>query len=751
MSKPTDFERSRERLLDAEDHRSEATGFGTTKQGQALAREYREQLAERIAADLGRGVVSGDRAAWADVPKLRKPLMSKSRAHVRDKAVVRALKDIDAETISLRLLIAGVSVSENGNLGVDDDGEKNFREQARWIGGNLIGTQHHRKLNFKVGAWGIDKLISLPVFGLDTGDILKMTAAADVLMDDVLNRAVASNPLLSPLTTPPVPWTQVRKGGLPADHWAKVPFIRVRHRSIEAAAKNAIGARRMQPVLDAVNVLQRVAFTINKPVLDFIHRWGKPPDPEIPPPPIWQQEKRQEWNEARASASVFHMDMVTADAMADVEHFWVPLNIDFRGRLYGVANFNFAREDRVRAMFLFADGEPIGEDGLKWLKAHVAGTAGGKPRKLGHYGRVKWTDDNLEKLCEVGRAVLRRDDPATIDWDLPKDRYQFLAACVELTQAIDTGPDFITRLPLMFDGSCSALQHLTAMTRAEEGKFVNLTAAFEPDDFYGRVAESVWEANPDLRHLMHGKDDRDIVKQPSMSYFYGSRPGGFAKSKDGRWHSYGMTKQIIDVLKERRKNSTDGAQALADAIHKAIGGMVPLAKDVRDFLEELARLYAKKGKPLRWTTPAGLPVINAYHEAEIKRIPVSLKGRTRTVKLVIGDKVELKKQKAANSAAANFVHSVDATHLQAVAIEAAKSGIEIVCVHDCFGCIAPRAWRLKEAIHVKFVQLHKRNLLAEVLASAQVALPKNTKLPRLPETGTLKLEGMYSNYHAFKN
>jgi hypothetical protein len=48
------------------------------------------------------------------------------------------------------------------------------------------------------------------------------------------------------------------------------------------------------------------------------------------------------------------------------------------------------------------------------------------------------------------RRWLRRDDPATIVWDLPKDRYQFIAACVELAQAIDEGPTFKTRLPLMY-------------------------------------------------------------------------------------------------------------------------------------------------------------------------------------------------------------------------------------------------------------------------------------------------------------
>jgi hypothetical protein len=73
--------------------------------------------------------------------------------------------------------------------------------------------------------------------------------------------------------------------------------------------------RRMQPVLDAINVLQRVPFTINKPVLDFVLRHGEPSDPGLEPP-IWQQEKHQQWAEALAKLGAFNKDMVTAGAMA---------------------------------------------------------------------------------------------------------------------------------------------------------------------------------------------------------------------------------------------------------------------------------------------------------------------------------------------------------------------------------------------------------------------------------------------------
>ena len=114
---------------------------------------------------------------------------------------------------------------------------------------------------------------------------------------------------------------------------------------------------------------------------------------------------------------------------------------------------------RFRGLFLFANGAPIGEEGLRWLKAHVAGQADGntwstnpKPSKLDFDRRIAWTDANIARLTDIGRALL--DDAPLARDDLPGDDespYQFAAACVELVQALDAGPDYITRLPLQHE------------------------------------------------------------------------------------------------------------------------------------------------------------------------------------------------------------------------------------------------------------------------------------------------------------
>jgi DNA-directed RNA polymerase len=414
------------------------------------------------------------------------------------------------------------------------------------------------------------------------------------------------------------------------------------------------------------------------------------------------------------------------------ERFLVPLNIDFRGRVYPIPHFNFTRDDRVRGLFLFADGKPIGEDGLLWLKAHVAGRADGvswsdhqiaRLSELNFAERVAWTDANSDLLRKIGEAVLRGDDPAKWNWALPKDEpYQFLAACAELAQAWDN-PEFTTRLPLTFDASCSGLQHLCAMTRDEEGGcYVNLTPNEAADDFYRRVAFEAFHAEP--------KPDRLTKDKTGV--------GGFNKGK-----AYGMTKQVIDAGAPTRH-----AKKLAHAICACIEDMLRRPKGVRDYLEGAAKLAAQQDKPLRWTTPLGLPVINIYQLPDIKNLSIRMNERKRSMKLTVGDKEGLAVQKAANAITANFVHSCDAAHMHLVALAAAKAGIEMVGVHDCFGTVAPDAGRLNEIIRDELINLHKRhNWLNELWASAK---RDGVKLELFTDIGTLELEPVRASFHAYR-
>ena len=93
--------------------------------------------------------------------------------------------------------------------------------QLRWRPASLSLALHAGHTAIRWTAIDVDAVLTLP-----------LTDQLDSLLDDVIARSFKANPLLSPSLVPPEPWTQVRKGGLPADHWANVPLIREHHPEI---------------------------------------------------------------------------------------------------------------------------------------------------------------------------------------------------------------------------------------------------------------------------------------------------------------------------------------------------------------------------------------------------------------------------------------------------------------------------------------------------------------------------------------
>jgi DNA-directed RNA polymerase len=737
-----DFEHSRGRWLDQEELRAKLTGWGTSRQGHAIRRKYRDQLAELLDAD---------------------------RRHPRNREIWVALKDVDPDV----MLSNGITAAAADGIGVDETGIKKFRDQAIWLGQHLGLKRPQRDLEYKIGAWAINMLNGLPVFAREDGVLtLPLTPSLDQWLNAVVEHGIRNNAFFFPSAEPPEPWTQVRKGGLPPNAWQRVSLISGNRRHGESAVRKAIADGKMRPVLDAVNHLAQTAFGINKPILVFTLRREKPRiqklSARVHALAREREARKLKWSERRELANlkseltVWELDIEVAKILACRERFYVPLQIVFGGRINPLPFFNFTRPDHIRSLFLFDRGEPIGEDGLLYLKAHVAKIADGnkwstveRPGNLDLAGRIAWTDDNLELLRKIGNAVLRGDDPAQWEWVLEtiSDPCQFIAACAELAQALEVGPSFKTRLPLMFDATCSGLQQMCAMLRAEEGKLVNLVPSNELADFYSLVGAVVWRKDPELRHFFKDGNpfDRKIVKRPGMTYGYGSKAGGWQKSKRGRPRPKGMTEQIVEILKERGQSTKD-AHKLARAVYDVIEEQMPAAKTLRSFLEKIAKVCTKHNRVLRWGTPLGLPVVNAYYKPIIKPVSVKIEGKRRRNNLIVGETKDISST-AKTSITANFVHSSDACYLHAVANATAKEAIPLVTIHDCYGAIAPHARRSNEIVREQFVQLHENyNWLERALLSAKRVLPKSVhhKLPELPKRGDLDLSGVLQSFFAFK-
>jgi DNA-directed RNA polymerase len=192
--------------------------------------------------------------------------------------------------------------------------------------------------------------------------VVALTPEAVAYAEKNVAELIRRKPVWLPRPQAPAKWQDWAKGGT-SDHRlaGSLTIVRARNKDTARVVRKAIRDGTMKPTLDALNALQAVPWTINKQVLDVllacvshsIQVDGVPKDDS-------------------ADHVMFALDTKTADDMAAHERFWTPMNLDWRGRVYGVPSFNFQRDDRVRALFLFADGELIGKEGLYWLKVHLA-------------------------------------------------------------------------------------------------------------------------------------------------------------------------------------------------------------------------------------------------------------------------------------------------------------------------------------------------------------------------------------------
>jgi DNA-directed RNA polymerase len=84
---------------------------------------------------------------------------------------------------------------------------------------------------------------------------------------------------------------------------------------------------------------------------------------------------------------------------------YLPHNLDFRGRAYPIPpHFNHIGDDLSRGLLMFAEAQPLGERGLRWLKIHLANLYGFDKGNFDE--RVKFVMDNLEDVYDSAEKPL---------------------------------------------------------------------------------------------------------------------------------------------------------------------------------------------------------------------------------------------------------------------------------------------------------------------------------------------------------
>lgn len=525
---------------------------------------------------------------------------------------------------------------------------------------------------------------------------------------------------------------------------------------ISAAAKG--GAK----FVEACDVIQSVPLKINQwilPIQEQTYKLGLAIGsiPTSALPEGNSPDNRRLRSQLRSQQAGFLTDLHEAKHFAQFDEVYLPATMDFRGRVYAKPHLNHQRADYVKAMWLFAEGKELTADGVKHLKIHIANCGDfQKMSKAPFDARIKWVNDNFPKIYDT---VM--DPWADLWWTQADSPFCFLVACRELVGFVEEGADYICHLPVAIDGSCSGLQHYSAMLRDIQGaKSVNLIPTEAPGDVYKDVAQIVNELvmqdhdDPMAKEWLQHKIDRKVTKRATMTLCYGSKQYGWREQIMEDFMDV-YKKEIALGLRQAHPFSEPGKAAayIAKKLDIALRMTVKAAVEGMDWLQDTAAVLAKENKPLVWTTPVGFPVVNGYYEPILKQIDIKIRGRRLRNRLLLGYTENLKKTKQRSTIAPNFVHSYDACHLMMVALQAKKEGIDsFLLIHDSFGCLPSDMERFSEIVREQFVQLYENHdPFMAIHENALIALSEKGReqLEMPPSKGQLKIEDVQQSKYAF--
>lgn len=563
-------------------------------------------------------------------------------------------------------------------------------------------------------------------------------------------------PFYLPTVEKPADWTDPWDGGYHTNLVVRRPLVKTRDRELVRDLETAT----MPTVYRAVNLLQATPWRINKTVLECL-RWAwetgatvagvpskedlaRPKRPEggfadEPARKLWARQAAMRHQEIVANRSrrvMFSKILFMAERFAEEPRFYFPHQVDFRGRLYPVPFFlNPQGSSVARGLLQFADGLPISDpEAIAWFEIHGANAFGFD--KVSFDERRAWVRANEHLI----KAVYT--DPLDCKWWADADSpWEFLAWCLEYGAWLED-PRTPLHTPIAMDGSNNGLQIFSLLMRDEDGaRATNCLPADAPHDIYQDVADVVTarlHADPDplaarWLEFCGGRVPRKATKRAVMTLPYGStfhscthytrdwqRDHGRANGKENFW-----------------EQGYDPSVFLARHIWAAINQTITSARECMGWLREVARIHVEHGIPVRWTSPTGFPVKQAYMRFNTKEIKTAVGARVRyTQYREDTDEVALLKQM--NGISPNLIHNYDAAAAAETVCSSADQGVTgFAMIHDSYGTHAAHTPIMARSLREVYASMFARPLLEQFRDECLSHLPAGVELPPVPEGGSL--------------
>jgi hypothetical protein len=337
---------------------------------------------------------------------------------------------------------------------------------------------------------------------------------------------------------------------------------------------------------------------------------------------------------------------------------------------------------------------------------------------------------------EVMFRLIAEDPLENMEWSSCDKPFQALAAIFEWVDFLNTGFGYVSHLPVMVDGTCNGIQHLSAILRDEvAGAYVNLVPGEKPRDIYKFVAE---ELEADLRDIASiggeeaedaqwwldacgGVFPRGLTKRQVMVLPYGGTKDSFyTYTREWLDENHPVPPEGLDEAGRELRSAR--VTFLAGRMWEVVHRVVRAGMQVMGWLQDCVKALRDIDAPLRWQTPSGFAVIHFYGRNDTRKCELMVDGtRLQLTRLERGSKLSIKDQ--LKGVAPNFIHSLDAAALVLCLERCRTAGIEdISAIHDAYGTHAANMEPLSVFLREAFVEVHRVDVLGGFRAACRTML-----------------------------
>ena len=646
--------------------------------------------------------------------------------------------------------------------------------------------------------------------------VICLTEEAFAAMEANAERMAWMSPIFKPMLAPPQPWASFDTGCYhDADLASMVPLIKKASHSQREAVTHQLSHGELPRWVRALNALQATPLSINEQVLEAVQwcwdnkkqglnkfpRHSLPERPRLPED--WQLMPKEKVAAVKAevrkhiklsmrvkgSAVVMEQDLQTARELIayETEGFYIPWQVDFRGRMYPVSNFSYHRDSHLKALFCYKRGYLVEGNNAYWLKVHLANCGDfSKISKQSLDARAQWTTSKHDELLAIAE-----DYQGTFDlWSSADKPFEYLAAVFEYARWVKEGDAFVSYIPLSHDATNSGVQIYSGLNLSEtEGALVNLTPSHKMADIYQTVADKVVEELNALDDAVRAtvfskrtgttvgeladrwinfKIGRSHMKRATMCYGYSSNNVGMR----GQFMEDLMKPEQLKVtygeidrhpLHDTEQGQFECAWFMGDLVYKTISKVLLKTGESMVYLQAAARAVAEENKTMKWTTDSGFPVHMDYRKTKQKEIKIFLfdraaQERKRAQVTLREDTDRIDVAKSCNAVAPNFVHSQDAALMQNFICNQLDAGTaeDFFMIHDSFS-ISADVWDLHDGVRDTFVTMFSGDCLfakfeeevRQQLNDPSMAFGSEDNPITIPSKGSLDLDAVRNNEFCF--